>query len=259
MNVEVRLKNAQKIRRGVYYDDALQGDIIVNREKYSDSSFKNSKEDNAPTDFIRSKSILYPRDFLVTTKQERNSNLYDVYEVKQPPKKVNDSLDRLYGKAIMDLQNEIPGADKRGRYVSFDDLGIGDSITDDKIAKLQKIVKEERNSSRWPEMFEKEGIADLDHTIQFISNFECTVLSEHSIPEESLQDTLKAMESIHTRDYRNLKKYYDMAKSNTAIYTKISYVNKIIYDKPLTLIQSKVKRQKQLVKKKDEVEHQQAA
>ena len=55
------------------------------------------------------------------------------------------------------------------------------------------------------------------------------------------------------------EKYYDMAKSNTAIYTKISYVNKIIYDKPLTLIQSKVKRQKQLVKKKDEVEHQQAA
>ena len=42
-----------------------------------------------------------------------------------------------------------------------------------------------------------------------------------------------------------------MAKRNAAIYTKISYINKIMYDKPLTLIQSE--KQKQLVKKPNEV------
>jgi hypothetical protein len=50
-----------------------------------------------------------------------------------------------------------------------------------------------------------------------------------------------------------------MAKSNANIYTKISYINKIIYDKPLTLIQSKSQKEKQLVKKMDEVEQRHVA
>lgn len=86
MNVQIRLKNAEKIRKGVAYDDAVESEIIVNREKFSESSYSTSKDENAPIDFIRSKSILYPRNFLVTTKEENDSNLYDVYEVSQPPK-----------------------------------------------------------------------------------------------------------------------------------------------------------------------------
>ena len=93
MNVEIKLKTASKIKRGVYYDDANQSDIIVNRQKFSESSYKDSRLENAPTDFIRSKSILYPRSFLVTTKMEEKTNHYDVYELEQPPKHVNDSLD----------------------------------------------------------------------------------------------------------------------------------------------------------------------
>ena len=85
------------------------------------------------------------------------------------------------------------------------------------------------------------------------------MISDTSIPEESLQDTLRALSVINTRDYKNLSNYYSMAKSNTEIYTKMSYINKIIYDKPLTLIQSKSQRQKQLVKKIDEVEHKKVA
>ncbi len=254
MNVHLEYKHKKKIRHGVNYDDACQSDIIVNREKFSESTFKNSRDINAPIDFIRSKSLLYPRNFLVTTKEERDSDLYDVYEVSQPPKKVNDSLDKLYSKAITDMRNEIPGEDNRGRYVSFEQLGIGKHLTNDKIAALQKIVKEERDESRWPLLFKEAGIADLSDTIDFINNFECTVISDTSIPEESLQDTLRAMSAIKTRDFKNLNNYYKMAKANTEIYTKISYINKIIYDKPLTLIQSKSQKQKQLVKKMDEVE-----
>ena len=127
-------------------------------------------------------------------------------------------------------------------------------LTDEKIAKLQKIVKEERDSSKWPDLFQKENIADLRDTIDFINNFECRIISDSTIPETSLQDTLKAMETINTRDYRNLRKYYSFAKSNTEIYTKISYINKIIYDKPLSLIHPSAEDQKQLIKKKDEKE-----
>ena len=259
MNVQIKLKNAEKVRRRVSFEDANESEIIVNREKFSDSSFKEVRDEAAPTDFIRSRSLLHPRNFLVTTKEENDSKLYDVYEVAQPPKKVNISLDRLYGKAITDMRKEIPGVKGRGRYVSFEKLGMDKYLTDDKIANLQKIVKEERDSSRWPELFQEAGIADLGDTVDFINNFECTVLSDTTIPEDSLQDTLKALETINTRDYRNLKNYYNMAKSNADIYTKISYINKIIYDKPLALIQSKTQNQKQLIKKKDEVEYKQAA
>ena len=251
MNVELRLRNAHKIKRDVWFEEVHESDIIVNREKFSDSSFKNSREDNAPLDFIRSKSILYPRNFLVTTKQKTDSKKYDIYEVNQPPKKVHSSLDRLYGKAITDLRKEIPGEKKRGRYVSFEKLGMDELLDDNKIAKLQRIVKDEKDQSKWPELFEKEGIADVSNTLEFINNFECTVVSDTTIPENSIQDTLKSLEIINTRDYRNLNNYYKMAKRNADIYTKMSYINKIIYDRPLSLIQSE--RQKQLIKKKDEV------
>ena len=122
MNVEIRLKNASKVRSRIYSEDVSESDIIVNREKFSDSLFKESKDEAAPTEFIRSRSILHPRNFLVTTKQENDSNLFDVYEVAQPPRKVNDSLDKLYGKAITDLRKEIPGVKSRGRYISFENF-----------------------------------------------------------------------------------------------------------------------------------------
>ncbi len=251
LNVAMILRNAHKIKTDVFSSDIKESEIIVNREKFSNSIFKDSREENAPTDFIRAKSILYPRSFLVTTKQRVNSKNYDVYEVKQPPRKVNDYLDRLYGKAITDLRKEIPGVKNRGRYVSLEEIGINEYLTDEKIAKLQRIVKEEKDQTRWPELFEKEGIADITNTLDFITNFECTVVSDTTIPEDSIQNTLKALEIIKTRDYKNLNKYYLMAQKNAEIYKKISYINKIMYDKPLTLIQSE--HQKQLVKKQNEV------
>lgn len=254
LNTKIELRNKSKVKSRVNYEDTSKSDIIVNREKFSESSFKNSRDINAPIDFIRSKSLLYPRDFLVTTKEERNTKFYDVYRVAQPPKKVNSNLDKLYSKVILDLLNEIPGENHRGRYISFEDLGIGDNLTDDKIAILQRIVKDEKDLAKWPILFEEAGIADLKDTIDFVKNFECTVITDTTIPEESLYDTLTALSNLKTRDYKNLKRYYDIAKSNAEIYTKISYINKILYDKPLTLIQSKSQKQKQLVKKMDETE-----
>ena len=252
MNVEIRLKGASKIRRHVHFDDAKESDIIVNREKFSDSSLYDSKDINAPINFIRSKSILYPRSFLVTTREEEGTSKYDVYAVDQPPKKVNDNLDKLYSKAIMDLKCEIPGRENRGRYVSFQDLGIDEHLQDDKIASLQRIIKEERDSSRWEKRFQEAGIMDLEDTALFFHNFECTLLEDTSIPVESLQDTIKTLSIINTRDYRNLKNYYRIAKSNTDIYTKISYINKIIYDRPLPLGRMD---SKQLVKRREEGEY----
>lgn len=259
MNVEIRLKNASKIRHGVCYDDANGGDIIVNREKFSDSSFKDSTDVKAPIDFIRSKSILYPRNFLVTTREESNSDVYDVYEVGQPPKKTTESIDKLYSMFITDMRKEIPNLPKRGKYISLKDLGFDKGLTDEKLALLQKIVREYGDSPEFMKKLEEAGIAELTSMADFINEFECTVISDSVIPEDSLQDSIKALSAINTRDYRNLNKYYNMAKSNKDIYTKFSYINEIAYDRHLKLHQSGVVGQKTLIKEKGDYDYKRAA
>ena len=83
---------------------------------------------------------------MITTRQEANSSAYDVYEVEQPPKKVNDALDSLYVSAITDMRKEIPG-NKRGRYLSFKKIGLDEVLTDEKIQMLERIVNDVKDST----------------------------------------------------------------------------------------------------------------
>lgn len=256
MNAELKIIGASKIREDVCYSDIGPGDIMSNRIKFSESSFKKSENDNAPLEFVLYSSLNRKRRFfLVTTEKRTDSNTYDVYEVPQPPEVVNNKntngFEKLFSKKIIDMQKEIPDSPKRGRYVSFEDLGMNEVLSDDKIAKLQRIVKE-YPKSEWPKLFEEAGIMGITKAIEFIKCFECTIISDTTIPEESLQDTLKAMSSLNTRDSRNLKKYYRMAKGNANIYKRLSYANKLVNGEPLTLIRAKGN-PKQLIKKKGEV------
>ena len=149
------------------------------------------------------------------------------------------------------MKKEIPGNPKRGRYVSFEDLGEKGKLSDEQIAKLQRIVKE-HPKSEWPRLLEEADIMELVNAIEFLKCFECTVISDSTIPEESLQDTLKAMSAINTRDYRNLNKYYTIAKENANVYKRLSYANYLLHGQPLSLIRINEK-PKQLVKRKGEV------
>ena len=78
MNVEVSLKTANRIRQKVSFEDFGESEIVVNNEKISDSIYKDSKEKTAPIDFIRNKSIIYKRPYLLTTRYYLNSELYDI-------------------------------------------------------------------------------------------------------------------------------------------------------------------------------------
>lgn len=247
LNVQITLRNAEKVRSRVRMEDANSSDIIVNGKKLSESIYNHSTSYSDTVNFVRSNSLLYPRNYLVTTKGVENTPYYDVYEVAPPPKKVNEELDNLYGRVLTDMRKETPGTNN-GKYLSFESIGLGNKLTDEKILKLQKIVKEVRDPSKWPMLFEQEGIADLTDTIHFIQNFDCTVVTDTTIPENSLQDTLKALEVIHTRDSKHLRRYYNMALENRNIYAKLSYINQIIYHEPLNLIQSKKQKQKQYYK-----------
>ena len=255
MSVQITIRNAEKIRTDVRFDDADESEIIVNREKFSESIF-NTKDKTAPIDFVRSKSILYPRDYLITTRERSNSKYYDLYKVGQPLRKVNDALDELYSKALTDMRKEIPGH-KRGRYISFKELGLGKELTEDNLGTIQRIVKNE-DKSKWPKLFEKEGISSIIDTVKFMNTFDAKIIAETTIPEDSLSDVLKALEVINTRDSRNLRKYYNTALDNQEIYSKLSYINKLVFNRPF-LIKTKNEYNKQFVKTKNESEYDNAA
>lgn len=252
LNVEIKLKKAEKVRKEASFENMPESDIFVNGRTFSSSTYNKNPDSSAIVEFIRNNSIMYKNDYLVTTRESSDSSLYDVYSVASPPKKVANGLDNLYGSIVTDMRKEIPNV-KRGRYLSFEKLGVDKHLTDEKIAKLQRIVKEERDQSKWPYLFKEAGISDLPDTIDFINNFDCTVISDTTIPEDVLEDTLYALEPLQTRDYRNLRNYQEIAKSNKKVYSKLSLINQLIYDKPLELIHTSSSKNKQLIKKQNEI------
>ena len=132
MNVQVSLKDAEKLHNSVILENTKESDVIVNQHNFLDSSYEQDKEDNSVVNFIRNTSLISQNDFLVTTREEAESNRYDVYQVKQPPKFINPALDNLYANVITDMRKEIPNV-RRGRYLSFEKIGLGQYLTQEKI------------------------------------------------------------------------------------------------------------------------------
>ena len=241
MNVRVSLKDAKKIHNSVILEGTKESDVIVNQQPFSESSYLHDREDSSVVNFIRNTSLISHNDFFVTTREEAESNRYDVYQVKQPPKFINPALDTLYANAITDMRKEIPNS-LRGRYLSLEKIGLGDSLSEEKLSRLQQIIKTERNSSRWPQLFEQAGIADIPRTLEFLNHFDCTIISDTTIPEDAIQTAVAAMEPLNTQDYRNLKKYYQMAQSNQEIYSRLALAYHSIYQQPYRLIMSEKQR-----------------
>ena len=251
LNVEVKLKKSEKIKTGVCLEDTKESEVIVNGKKFTDSSYHNDlNNESSVVDFIRNASIRNKNDYFITTRESSDSKLYDVYDVSYPYKKVHPALDNLYASVVTDMRKEIPDV-KRGRYLSLEKIGLDKHLTDEKIAKLQSIIKEEKDQSRWPLLFKDAGVFDLYETIDFVNMFDCTVISDTTIPEDVLISKIKDLEQEKRKDFRNLSNYYKMALKNKEIYSKLSIINKSIYNKPYTLIQTKAQKQKQLVKVKE--------
>lgn len=253
MNVHITLKGAEKIRKGISFEDANESDIIVNREKFSNSVLSKSRDVKAPIDFIRAKSILYPRNFLITTREASNSTLYDVYEVGQPPKKVNDQLDEFYASLITDMRKELPDS-KKARNISFEKFEFDKILTDEKIEKLENVMEHLVDDDNLENELSDAGVLDLKQLIDFMNIFDCTVISSATIPEENLQKVVEGFNPIFTDVSMRIKKYYDMALSNKELYRKMSYVSKLIYNEPLSLIKSNRQKEKQLIKNVTESE-----
>ena len=246
MHVKSSLKDAEKIYNSVILEGTKKSDVIVNQQLFSESSYLDDKENNSVVKFIRNTSLVSRNDFLVTTREEAESNRYDVYRVKQPPKFINLALDNLYASVITDMRKEIPNNNVKPHYVSFEKLGFNEALTDEKIARLQQIVQEEKDRSRWPRLFEQAGIADIPYMLEFLNHFDCTVISNTTLPEATLQSILALLEPTQISVYKEASKYYKIAKSNEKIYDKLKVAYHSIYQGPYRLIMSE-KQKKQEV------------
>ncbi len=253
-NAELKLNIATLENNGtLLFEDVGESDVMVNSKKLSESKL----DKNNVVEFIRYNSINYPRDFFVNTRNKqfnkkkfdeignriKSDNTFSTYRVRPIPSRVNIYLDRLLNCIFIDMMNTVPNKDNNGRYVSLKRLGFDEFLTDEKISRLKSIISSVNDPSKLPALFKNAGVADLVDLVSFFDIFEATVVPKSSVKEEDLVKMLNRFEKIHSRDFKSLNNYYNIAKENSEIYAKINIVSRLLYDKPFRLVQSEKQRQ----------------
>ena len=232
-----------------YLNKMEESDLLVNTIPYSESIYNESRDINAPLEFIRSKSLLHRRKFLVKTKCT-NTNEYKIYELNYPPKHINESLDSLYSLALNDLRFEDIEKENKGKYIYLKSIGIDKYLKDEDLAKLQRIIKEE-NPINWYNCLNRENISYLVDIIEFFKIFDFEILYDTRVSLKSMREVLNSFGTIKNGHYNNLNKFCGdsaLSKSNYDILMRLSYVSKLLYEKSLFFDD------KRLIKKRDGVD-----
>lgn len=236
LNVRIRLKTAHLVRQNVKYEDLVASDIVVHNQSFTQSSYGKQKQTSSTVmDFIRNYNKRNSENFYVSTKEEDHSDLYRIYEVVNPPEKITEGLDCLYGSLILDLKNEIPERE-RGRYVDFEKLGVVDHITEERLEKLSYIASHvEENYSQ---AILDNHLEDLIDTLDFLELFDCMVIEKSSISIENFKKVLNSISTTCSKDAKSLNNYYDIALANQEAYSKLSRLYNIVYNDSLKWIYS---------------------
>ena len=84
-NVEIRLKTAVKVKENTELKGFGEADVIVNGSSFKESVFNTkNQENNVVVNFIRNKNYRSDKkDFLITTRHNSNSNLYDIIKMSE--------------------------------------------------------------------------------------------------------------------------------------------------------------------------------
>lgn len=250
LNVKICFKAAKKIKKSVKYNDVQASDIVVNNIIFSQSVYHNEKvAANNIMKFIRNSSVMNKGTFFVSTKEEDDSDLYDVYEIDYPGTKVTEGLDDLFGSVVLDLKNKIPDREK-GRYVDFERLGITDHITEEKLEKLAFIAN--HVDENYHKAIIENGLESMIQTLSFLELFDCVVIEKSSIKLDDFQKVLNILNNIHSKDSKILNNYLNIALANQEAYSKLSKLYNIVYNESFSWIHShsdKVKVKTPLAKK----------
>lgn len=251
LNVAISLVSARKIGTSSSFLESGPSNVIINKRFFSESSYYNKKNDaSVVVDFIHNNNIaVNSSSFYVTTKFDSNNSSYDVYEVDVPNHKLGVGLNSLFGECVMDLCCEGPDIEK-GRNISLSRLGISNHITDERLEKLEYLANNlgKINTLNY---IKENDLQDLIDTIEFLDLFDCTVISKSSIKCDDMESMLQSLKNTSNNTYKELKKYYDMAQDNARIYSRLSKLYHIVYNRPYSWIHSS--KEKIKMKKMDSV------
>ena len=254
-NVEVTLKTAAKVKKDTKLRGFSESDIIINGTSFNDSVYNiKNKQPNVIVNFLRNNNFrANKKDFLITTRENSNSNLFDLYNVDMPPRKITAGLDNLYGSVVIDMQKEIPNI-KHGRYIDLEKLGVSDHITSDKIDKLKNVIQNKKinTNEELNYLLQANGISDLKSTLDFMNLFDFKIIDESIIKEEDMNNMIASFNNTYSKDFKSLKKYKKIASHNKDVYGKVTYLNQLIYGKPINLIH-KAEKEKIKVYKNDAI------
>lgn len=234
VNIKVEFKDLENINYSTYLANVSEGEIIANGKNYSESplNVKNGNEYTNVTKFIRANSLSTRNSFItITTREEIDSDLYDVYSAPLPPRYVSDGLDKLYGAALIDCCKQIPDCPK-GRNISLKKLGVLENIDEEKIKKLREVVRSNKltNTKEFSEIME---------TLDFIKIFNFELINNSVLSKELIEYQIETLKPTNTDLYKKIKTYYQTALDNEDVYKRLVYMNRLLYDTPLNLIKIK--------------------
>lgn len=263
-NAELKLVHCTKLYKNTanLFDNAHESDVVINGKSLKDSNWDKKDIMN----FIKGNSINQPRDFYVNTKNEQfNEKRYDIignrlseketfesYKIANPYKLRSFNFDKLYNVMLLDIINKVPNKQNNGRYVSLKELGFDEVVNDQSVEQLENITNSVRDTSKWDPLFREYKIEDLVKYIDFFNLFEATVIPHSTISSEEVEDVVEKLSVIKSRDYKNLNKYYKIAKENTEIYKNLNKASNLLYGKPFRFVQSEKQRAKRMELKRNQ-------
>ena len=177
---------------------------------------------------------------MVSTKTDDN-NKYDVYRITKITDKISDGFDSLIGTLILDLKNRTPS--QKNRYLDLKKLQVFDIISESSLEKIEYASAnlERLNISKY---ISDNNLGKLFRLIKDFDQFDFTIINKSIISLADFERILEFLEPVNSKDYINLKHYYDIARNNQREYSKLSYLYKTVSNKPLDIIHSAKKKVK---------------
>ncbi len=252
--VKIELSNIYKIEKETDHNNIEANDVIVGSTSFKNSRYNTKNQSiSSILDFIRISNIHNTSSTLISTKYYNSEHTYDLYQIEPPLKSITKGLDNLYASIILDLKNCIPDAIK-GKYIDLEKLDLTSHITDEKLELLQVIASNLQNNKtkrNYQKILQENGLEDLIETLKFMELFYCEIIPNASIDIDIYKKVLDSMNRVNTKEAKDIRNIYTIAKNNEQAYYKLSKLYNIVYNEPLHWIHSS--KEKTKIKQTNEI------
>ena len=244
--VEVGLRDKESLNESAFFENFSESDLIIGNRKFSESSYSSEKNDlyKAVTRFIRYRFMYTNKDkYVVTTRSEKDSLVFDTFAVKAPSKYVNDGLESLYGACVIDIMRSIPHSLKK-RDISLKTFGILDSLDKEKLNEFMRLSSNDgfKDYSEF-----RDVITNVIDIFDFLDNFEFRLRRIVKSKEEIDRD-IEFFDECSSDTSNRMSKFSKRASDNGKIYKQLVAIYGQVFNEPLRLFDNSQVKEKKKVK-----------